>query len=721
MRKKKSILTMFCVVLCLTTVLSACKKEEKNSEQKTIYKATEYILTDRADSNKAAFGNSAVYYVSKDNKLSKYEIETKTETELPISFEEKEQVLQLDCTDKEELIVLTILEDNGLFSLALYDKDGKEIWKKDVTDHLKDKDPESHFYLTVDAEGNIYLLNGFYHVSAWNKLGEFQFVLRSDYMTSGIAAVKDNVYTYSRDTDKHFLQKIDYNKQKWEMVKGKDVPDASGFNGCILGGDVDGEFFVNIGNSLVTCDLKRGNSETVLSWTDYGMVAETILAWEKKGEDFHCISADESRVKLVILSPAKEGEAVEKQVVTIGEVGTHGYIESAISEFNRRSDKYTIQLVTYEGNALAGIKRQDLDLMAGNGPDILCMGTEKYRKYADRGLLEELDTYFEQDEEIGKEDFLPNIVAAYERNRKIYGMTTDFAIETIAMPTKYAGDKIGVTTDEFIEIVNNIPKDKKLHPFFEEKKYIFRFLLGYSYQEFINFDDYTCDFDGEEFIEWITFINSIETGEKITDFSEVALEDYVLATRGISDITAYQYEKAYFKGEEITFLGYPGRSDCGSVISNSVAVGINSQSKSKEGAWEFIKFLLSEERQDSMLESELALSRFPVRKSTLEKGFEKAMEPEYEMDENGNQVEIPKATYLPSSKEEIKLYAATEEDIEKMRELITSVNTFSEGNGSPICEIIMEEVAAFYEGDKSAEEVAGLIQNRVETYLNETK
>lgn len=708
MRKIKTILTIFITVICLTTVLSACKKEEQKAEQNIIYKATEYTLTEGADTNKTALGNSAVYYVSGDNKLSKYDIETKTNTELPVSFGEKEQVLDMDCTEKEELVVLTVLEDKLLFSLTLYDKDGKELWKKDVTDDLKDKNLESHFYLTADADGNIYLLNSFYHVCVWNNIGEFQFVLRSDFMTSGIAGINDTVYTYSSDTEKRFLQKIDIAKQKWEVIKGKEVPNAAGFNGCILGEDENGEFFINTGNSLVAYDLKKESYEEVLVWTNYGMVAENILAWKKVGEDFYCITEDESSVKLIILSPAKEGEVKEKQVVTISE-GDIDMVKK-ISEFNQTNDKYTIQLVESEGN------QQDLELVAGKGTDIICMPyEEQYWKYADKGLLENLYPYFEKDEETGKEDYLPNILSAYERNGKLCGITTDFNIFTIAMPTEYAGDEIGVTTEEFIKIVDNLPENKKLFPFFSDKEMIFSPLLRYSYQQFIDFENYTCNFDGEEFITWINFINSIEVDEPIEDISKITLEDYVLKMGLVSGFSDYQYDKEYFKGEEVTFLGFPGHADCGSYIMPSAAVGINSQSENKEGAWEFIKFLLSEERQDDILEHPSQLPRFPVRKSSLEKGFVKAMEPEYETDENGNQVEISKRMY-----EDIALYAATEEDMKKMRELITSVNILSIG-ASPIEEIIMEEVPAFYEGDKSAEEVAAVIQNRVETYLNETK
>lgn len=125
--------------------------------------------------------------------------------------------------------------------------------------------------------------------------------------------------------------------------------------------------------------------------------------------------------------------------------------------------------------------------------------------------------------------------------------------------------------------------------------------------------------------------------------------------------------------------------------------------------------------QDTILELDPSLSRFPVRMSTLEKGFKETTEPEYETDENGNQIEIPKATYSPLGVGgEMVLYAATDKDIEKMRELITSVTMIS-NNGTAIPNIINEEVPAFYEGDKSAEEVAAIIQNRVETYLNEIK
>ena len=57
---------------------------------------------------------------------------------------------------------------------------------------------------------------------------------------------------------------------------------------------------------------------------------------------------------------------------------------------------------------------------------------------------------------------------------------------------------------------------------------------------------------------------------------------------------------------------------------------------------------------------------------------------------------------------------------EKVNDLIKSINT-SVKFDVKIEMIINEELEAFYAGDKTAEEVAKLIQNRANTYINEIK
>ena len=68
----------------------------------------------------------------------------------------------------------------------------------------------------------------------------------------------------------------------------------------------------------------------------------------------------------------------------------------------------------------------------------------------------------------------------------------------------------------------------------------------------------------------------------------------------------------------------------------------------------------------------------------------------------------------------VEIYAAKQEEVDAVRALIDSVDTAVEYN-QQISTIISEEAAPFFEGQKSASEVADIIQSRVQIYINENR
>ena len=74
--------------------------------------------------------------------------------------------------------------------------------------------------------------------------------------------------------------------------------------------------------------------------------------------------------------------------------------------------------------------------------------------------------------------------------------------------------------------------------------------------------------------------------------------------------------------------------------------------------------------------------------------------------------------YDQSKQDLVKMKPLTQDEIKKFYDYVLSIKT--QGcNDSSICDIVSEETSAFFGGQKTAEEVADLIQNRVTTYLNE--
>ncbi len=69
---------------------------------------------------------------------------------------------------------------------------------------------------------------------------------------------------------------------------------------------------------------------------------------------------------------------------------------------------------------------------------------------------------------------------------------------------------------------------------------------------------------------------------------------------------------------------------------------------------------------------------------------------------------------------EYKLYALTEEQAANVRSLMDNTTKLMDEN-SKLVEIVVENAAAFFSDQKSAEEVAKLIQSKANIYINEQR
>ena len=68
----------------------------------------------------------------------------------------------------------------------------------------------------------------------------------------------------------------------------------------------------------------------------------------------------------------------------------------------------------------------------------------------------------------------------------------------------------------------------------------------------------------------------------------------------------------------------------------------------------------------------------------------------------------------------IELYAVTQEEADGIRQIISRIDGIYDENNI-LMQIILEEVDSYFAGQKSVDEAADIIQNRVQLYLNESK
>ncbi|MBP5733289.1 MAG: hypothetical protein J6W66_05640, partial [Lachnospiraceae bacterium] len=87
-------------------------------------------------------------------------------------------------------------------------------------------------------------------------------------------------------------------------------------------------------------------------------------------------------------------------------------------------------------------------------------------------------------------------------------------------------------------------------------------------------------------------------------------------------------------------------------------------------------------------------------------------------DENGEKQYYDDTYYI--NEQEIILEPFTQAEVDKLFNFICSVKT-ARYSDEDVRKIVSEEVEAFFNGSKSAQDTATMIQNRVQLYVNENK
>ena len=124
--------------------------------------------------------------------------------------------------------------------------------------------------------------------------------------------------------------------------------------------------------------------------------------------------------------------------------------------------------------------------------------------------------------------------------------------------------------------------------------------------------------------------------------------------------------------------------------------------------------MISEEYQCNYI-----YSNSPIHKEAFEKQLDDAMEKVIYTDENGKEVEQVKMSYVYEDLE-IEIYSATKEEAEAYKKIVEGATTLATYDRQ-IMTIVEEEMEAFWDNKKTAEEVSKIIQSRAEIYVNERR
>ena len=407
-----------------------------------------------------------------------------------------------------------------------------------------------------------------------------------------------------------------------------------------------------------------------------------------------------------------------KNVLTMGIMYDDGLLQSILDTYNAQSDTYYVELQSYEayGNPCQQFL---LDVTSGKAPDIIEVGMDfPASVLLEKNMLLNLDPYFDQDPEIKKSDLVENVVDAMENDGSLYYLCDSVGLSTLLAKTSDVGDKTGWNEEEFLSFLATKPDDQMLFQL-NSKSEILGKLLYNNLDQYVNWADGTCRFDSEQFQNLLTtagrgtdvVIDDVPLPKLLQD-GEILFNE--LGNSGMMDTIS----ACDIFNEPVTAIGYPCEDREGSYFRLNHSFGICSQTKNPDGAWDFLRTFVSKEHQTKALVEQGAFY-IPTRQDVFDRMIsDHQITGEYE-DENGYIIE-PFSDSYSYGDYTLNYGPLTDAQVQTFMDIFNQTHKL-DGSNTIVSNIISEETESYYKGEKDVKETAKIIQNRVTTYVNESR
>ena len=604
-------------------------------------------------------------------------------------------------------------------------------------------DPEGYFYTTVQTFGETTSEN---KVVVLDKDQNVLFTIEEENLWGQLTLLGDGTVGMSVWSEEggQVLRTIDKAAKGW----GAEYPLPPN-GGNIYTGSQKYIFYYDNGDSLYGFNKETKAGEKILSWSaaninkdelmfftflEDGRIVAMTRSWGMNGNDM--------TMELAILT--ETDASVLKDKVTLTYATQYlGYEErNKIIDFNKSSDKYRIEIKDYsEFNTAedykAGLTKLNTEIAAGNVPDILNVSGLPIQQYGAKGLLEDLWPYIDNDPDLGRDAIMENVFKAAEQDGKLYQVFSTFSIQTVVGATKVVGDRMSWTLDDLQAALATMPEGCTIFGEGDTKAGMLSNVLAQNMDAFVDWSTGQCSFDSEDFISLLEFCNSfpleydwnnVDWEEYEDDYTRVMNGKQMLLNAGLYDLgDSLQMYEVVFNGG-YSFIGFPQEDgSVGSSFSIGGGVAMSSTCKDKEGAWSFMREYLMPQYANVDEEYMIGGYNLSTNKADFEKMVEMAMKKEYQLDVNGNQVldengqpiEVPKYSYGFNDLM-VDVYATTQEQYDQFMALynaIDSISTYDEN----IYNIVNEVAGGYFNGDKTVQDTAKQIQDRVTLYVNEQR
>ena len=385
-------------------------------------------------------------------------------------------------------------------------------------------------------------------------------------------------------------------------------------------------------------------------------------------------------------------------------------------------------LINYYSDEFENDSHQKLnnEIAAGNEPDLLYINDYiPFLNYANKNMFVDLDTYLDKSPEL-KADLLPFITENTRIKGQLPQLVTSFTTQTLMTKSKNMDHNLSI--EKLMEIYKTLPSDVSLFNG-SYRSFIYGYFLDNLIPECVDYEKGMCDFNIPEmkcFLELLKLVadSSAETYSIDENLGRVRADElYFLG----AVIYGYDYFILYnnkpFMPDESAIVGYPtvDESKRGDWII-SKGFSIFNTSNKKDGAWEFIKYCLSDELYRNGFFSRAILPTKSGVKFKVNEASDLGEKEYTYLNEKGFY------GYVTTNDEDTAILAEKHGTgmLYKTADLVNAYMSYLETldnyvyYDSNVRSIIYDETSTYMNSDKSIDDTIKAIQSRVSIYMSET-
>ena len=679
-----------------------------------------------------------------------------TQYELPDDFDPN--------TDSKWNYPSTDINGSYLMHIAA---DGSTIASLDLSD-TNNEDNEDGMSgnlssFAVDAAGNLYV-SDYNNIYVLDAEGNVQFKLDGSQYNGSLCRLNAQQvgvmwYNYTDDVNAsdengQYFVPIDLETKDWgEKVK---LPSNVW---SIFPGDDAYDFYYAYNNNIYGYAAKTDTKEKLVDWlacdvdtnnmSGYAMLSDSRVA--ALMQDW---STDPTTYQLIVLHRVDASEIKEKKVLTLACMYLDWNLRSMIVEYNKTNDEYRINVVDYSEYATdddynAGVTKLTTEIISGSVPDIFLTSNLPIDKYAAKGVIADLNTFMDGGNGLSRDYFVPQVMSALEKDGKLYELPTSFSVQTAYALSSIASQYDTWNVAAVQDAMTQLQEGATVFSNGWTKNTALSNCLSRNLSAFVDWTTGKCEFDSEAFQQLLAFCNSFpaETSDgdgaiAYASSADIAVDDamwdsdatritngkQLMSTIGMYSFDSYIWN-VYAIRDKITFTGYPTEDGSGSSFDLQMPMAISSVTKYPDAAWDFVCSII---KKMNTIDENNYYYGFPISQAAFDAEMTDIMTEQYQLDENGEQVDWDgdgepdkaiRGSYETMENGETvykDVYALTQEDIDQILGVINSTRSVYDYD-QEILDIITDEVAAYFAGDKDVQTTASMIQSRVNLYVQEQR